>query len=253
MPARARFWLYLTLVSLGVASAPSPRTYAQQAQPEAERADPDAAAKSCFERGQTEYVAGHLAEARRNFECAYVALPSAELAWNLARVSERMGDVEEGQRYYREYLGLAQPTRQERKLVEARIAALVKLSERQASALKPSRDGQDVGKAMSHEARTFFLRGSKLYRGGHYKAAAAAFTAALQLSAAPELHYNLGVTAERMEQLEDACDHYGAYLDAWPEAPDRARVQAHVAALRGLLAAGTPGDAAQLGEAAAVR
>lgn len=232
--------------------------HAEQAQPApvspadtANPADAAAAAKQCFERGEADYVAGHLAEARRNFECAYVAWPSAELTWNLARVSERMGDVEEGLRYFREYLKIAQPPRHERKLVETRIAALLKLGERQASMLKPS---QDVGKAMSAEARTFFVRGSKLYRGGHYKAAAAAFTAALQLSAAPELHYNLGVAAERMEQLEDACDHYGAYLEAWPEAPDRARVQAHLAELKTQLAAGSPGaEGTALGEDPAQR
>ncbi|MEY4578623.1 MAG: hypothetical protein RL701_3326, partial [Pseudomonadota bacterium] len=177
---------------------------AAQPEPSAEQA---AGAKQCFQRAEADYFAGRLAEARRGFECAYVQLPSAELAWNLARVSERMGDVEEGLRYFREYLDLAQPPREERKRVEKRIAALVKLGQRQGSALKP---GRDVSRAMGHEARTFFNRGTKLYRGGHYSAAAAAFTAALQLSAAPELHYNLGVTAERMEQLEDACDHYKA-------------------------------------------
>jgi tetratricopeptide (TPR) repeat protein len=191
-------------------------------------------AQQCFERAQADYAAGRLAEARRGLHCAYAQMPaSAELVWNLARVSERMGDVDEGLRYFREYLTLAQPTEAERKRIEAKIAALIRLGERQAVALKP---GPDVSKALSNEARTFFDRGAKLYRGGHYQAAAAAFTAALQLSAAPELHYNLGVTAERLQQIEDACDHYRSYLEAWPEAPDRARVQAHISALRNQLA-----------------
>ncbi|MET0387673.1 MAG: tetratricopeptide repeat protein [Polyangiales bacterium] len=192
-------------------------------------------ARECFDRAQQDYAAGRLAEARRGFECAYAQLPSSELAWNLGRVSERMGDVEEGLRYFQEYLAMAQPPREERRRVEARIAALRKLGARQSVTLKP---GPDVGKALSREARAFFERGTKLYRAGHYKAAAAAFTAALQLSAAPELHYNLGVTAERMQQLQDACDHYRAYLEAWPEAPDRADVRAHIGALRSQITGG---------------
>jgi len=226
LPSSGAAWLCLQLIAAA--------TCALGARAQAHPPEASASARQCFERAQTDYHAGRLAEARRGFECAYVQLPSAELAWNLARVSERMGDVEEGMRYFQEYLTLAQPPQGERRRVETRIAALRKLGERQAVALKPS---SDVGKAMSREARTFFARGTKLYKSRHYEAAAAAFVAALQLSPAPELHYNLGVTAERMQRFEDACDHYSAYLEAWPEAPDRARVQAHIAQLRSQLPA----------------
>jgi tetratricopeptide (TPR) repeat protein len=225
-----RIWAAIAL-GLWVLNA-APRAMAEDDAVDSAAAE---SARQCFERGQLDYDAGRLAEARRSFLCAYAHLPSPELVWNLARVSERMGDVEGGVRYFREYLTLAQPPDAERKRVETRIAALNRLSERQSVALKP---GPDMGKALSREARMFFERGSKLYRAGHYEAAAAAFTAALQLSAAPELHYNLGVAAERLQHLDDACDHYRAYLDAWPEAPDRARVQAHIDSLRNQLAAG---------------
>jgi tetratricopeptide (TPR) repeat protein len=228
------------------------RSVAAQSGSEVSDAAALAGARQCFERAETEYAAGHLVEARRGFECAYVQLPSAELAWNLARVSERMGDVAEGLRYFREYLDLAQPSPSERRGVEKRIAALVKLSERQ-SQLARLKPGRDVNRAMSQEARTFFTRGTKLYRGRHYEAAAAAFTAALQLSAsaAPELHYNLGMTAERLQRIEDACDHYRAYLDALPEAPDRANVQAHIADLRTRLPPSPSGEPARVSDAAA--
>jgi tetratricopeptide (TPR) repeat protein len=192
----------------------------------------DESARRCFDAGQADYFAGRLVEARRGFECAYAKLPSAELAWNLARVCERMGDVEAGVRYFREYLGRANVTARERKRVEARIQALQDLAARQGAALKP---GPDAVAALSDEARKFFDRGAKLYRAGHYEAAAAAFGAALQLSDAPELHYNLAMTAERLRKPQEACDHYRAYLAAAPYAADQPEVRAKIEKLESSL------------------
>lgn len=187
-------------------------------------------AQHCFERAQVAYFEGRLAEARRDFECAYKQLPSPEMAWNLARVNERMGEVEAGVRYFREYLATAKLSAREKRRVQERIQALLELGQRQAATLKLSPEEQR--QALSEEARSFFDRGTKLYAGGHYKAAAAAFTAALQLSDAPELHYNLAVTSERLGETADALDHYRAYLAALPEASDRAEVMARLDALR---------------------
>jgi tetratricopeptide (TPR) repeat protein len=190
------------------------------------------AARRCFDAAQADYFAGRLAEARRGFECAYAKLPSAELAWNLARVCERMGDVDAGVHYFRDYLARANVNQRERKRVEARIRALEDLAARQAAALKP---GPDTAAALSDEARKFFDRGAKLYRTGHYAAAAAAFGAALQLSDAPELHYNLAMTAERLQKPQEACDHYRAYLAAAPAAADGAEVRAKIEKLEATL------------------
>jgi tetratricopeptide (TPR) repeat protein len=193
------------------------------------QAAPKTQARECFQAAQAAYLAGRLDEARRGFECAYAQLPSAELAWNLGRVAERMGDVDAGVRYFRDYLARTQVSARERRGVEARIQKLLDLQARQAAQLKP---GIDKGAALSEDARNFFQRGVKLYAGGHYAAAGAAFSAALQMSNAPELHYNLAMTSERMGNLEDACDHYRAYLSALPTAPDRNSVEAHVTELR---------------------
>lgn len=209
------------------AQSPSPATQA----PAGAEAQARPSARACFDKAQADYFAGRLAEARQGFECAYAQLPSPELLWNLARVSERMGDVDQGLRYFREYLRVAKLTPRERQGIERRIKALVALGERQqkSSTLKP---GPEQQAALGAEARTFFERGQKLYQAGHYKAAAAAFTAALQLSEAPELHYNLAVTAERLGETADACDHYRAYLEAAPDAADRDQVRARIETLR---------------------
>jgi tetratricopeptide (TPR) repeat protein len=209
------------------------RAFAQQAPPSQAPTEPvgdKARARECFDAAQTAYLAGRLDEARRGFECAYAQLPSsAELIWNLARVCERMGDVEYGVRYFREYLARAKTNPRERRGIEARIRALLDLEARQSAHPKP---GPEVNAALSGEARNFFVRGAKLYRAGHFEAAAVAFTQALQLSNAPELHYNLAVASERMGNYQDAFDHYRAYLAASPEAQDRGEVEARIAELR---------------------
>ena len=234
--ARGRFLPLLAASLLALQAAGGAQAQAVPA-PAAAKIAPTAAdepkrlpsARECFDQGQADYFAGRLSEARHGFECAYQQLPSPELLWNLARVSERMGDVESGLRYFREYLQVAKLSPKEKRGIQARINALQALGERQAAVLKLGPEGKT---ALGEEARTFFERGAKLYRAGHYKAAAAAFTAALQLSEAPELHYNLAVAAEKLGAVGDACDHYRAYLEAFPGAPDREVVAAKIDALR---------------------
>jgi tetratricopeptide (TPR) repeat protein len=189
-------------------------------------------ARECFSAAQEAYLAGRLDDARKGFECAYARLPSPELLWNLARVCERMGDVEHGVRYYRDYLTQGHVSPRERKGIEGRIRALLDLEARQSAHLNASADARA---ALSGEARTFYQRGVKLYRTGHFEAAAAAFTQALQLSDAPELHYNLAKTSQQLGSVEEAYDHYRAYLAALPDAPDRLDVETRIAELRAQL------------------
>jgi tetratricopeptide (TPR) repeat protein len=139
-----------------------------------------------------------------------------------------MGEVAPGVRYFRDYLERSTVSARERKKVEARIQSLLDLAARQL----PLKAGPSSRSDLDAEARVFFERGVKLYRASHYDAAAAAFAAALQLSEAPELHYNLAMTAERLGHEQDAADHYRAYLAALPEAADREAVETRLQQLR---------------------
>lgn len=188
-----------------------------------------ARAKQCFEAAQAAYAKGKLAEAREGFTCAYVIEPSPELAWNLARVYERMGDPSQSIRFYVLYLESDALKPSERAAIEQRLAALEALRERQRAQVKGELPSQHE---LGDEAQTFFEHGVKLYRRGRYEAALAAFTAALRVSGAPELHYNLAVTSERLQRPSDALDHFRAYLAARPDADDKADVEARVAKLR---------------------
>jgi tetratricopeptide (TPR) repeat protein len=85
------------------------------------------------------------------------------------------------------------------------------------------------------EARTFFERGVAMFRRRRYDAALTAFTAAYRFSPLPEVIYNLAVVSERTEHLQDAIDYYREYLRAMPTDPDRASIEATVAALQARL------------------
>jgi tetratricopeptide (TPR) repeat protein len=191
-----------------------------------------AKAKQCFSDAQAAYERGQLDRARDGFRCAYDIAPSPELAWNLGRVHERMGDATESVRFYELYLAASPKDAPERVDVEQRIVAQQALAERQRAQV---RDTLPSNADLSKEARTFFQRGVKLYQQRRYAAALAAFSAALRASNAPELRYNLALTSERLGQLQDALDHYRAYLAAVPNANDHAAITAHVDALRAQL------------------
>lgn len=188
-------------------------------------------AKACFQRAQEAYTVGDLATSLKGFLCAFQAAPSPELHYNLARVYERMGEVDESTRHYQAYLSLTQVTPKERRRIDKRLQSLQALRERQRPPLTPAQPSAD---ALSAEARVFYERGVKLYRVKQYAAAQAAFNAALQMSSAPELHFNLAVIAERMNHPQAAVDHYRAYLSARPDAKDRDKIEERVNMLQTL-------------------
>lgn len=203
---------------------------ASNAQPAAARSV-SAEAKACFQKAQAAYAVGDLAAALKGFLCAFQAAPSPELHYNLARVYERMGEADESTRHYQAYLAETQVTPQEKKRIDKRLQSLQELRERQRPPLTPAQPSTD---ALSAEAQVFYERGVKLYRGKQYGAAQAAFNAALQMSNAPELHFNLAVVAERMNHPQEAVDHYRAYLAARPDAKDRDKIEERVGMLQTL-------------------
>jgi tetratricopeptide (TPR) repeat protein len=181
-----------------------------------------ARARDLFTRGVAAYEAGRLDEAADLLSQADAIIPSAALAYNLGRVNERMGRVDDAVRYYRRYLRDAAPDDAERAAVEGRISALAELERRHRDAvmtLPPSTD------EMTAEAQRFFERGVAMFRRRRYDAALAAFTAAYRFAPLPEVIYNLAVASERTEHLGDAVDYYREYLRARPDDPDRANIE----------------------------
>src|SRR5687767_5280761 len=90
-----------------------------QAQPSSETV---MRARTLFEQGQAAYAAGHFDEAARKMVEAYELTRSAELAFNAARVFERMSDYDAALRYFEIYLRAATTlTPEERAALETRM------------------------------------------------------------------------------------------------------------------------------------
>lgn len=186
-------------------------------------------AQDLFHQGVAAYDAGRLDEAARLFAEADRLMPSPELAFNIARIYERMGDAPAAIRQFERYLRDSHPPDAERADVEARIAALRALETRQRDQIMTAPPSTDD---MTAEARTFFLRGVAMFRRHRYDAALAAFTAAYRFAALPEVVYNLAVASERTGHTQDAIDYYREYLRARPQDPGRATMERHIEELR---------------------
>lgn len=203
---------------------PPPRTAAAQSDAQVERA------KALFEQGQRAYAAGRFDDAAHKMKQAYALTHAPDLAFNVARVYERMAETREAIRYFRIYLKRAKDvTDAQRADIEKRIEALKEIQKRQRDQVFTAPPSTDE---LTAEARTFFLRGVAMFKGHHYEAAMQAFTAAQQFAPLPEVLYNMAVTAERLRRWQDARDYYREYLRLRPKAPDRALVEKKIKTLR---------------------
>lgn len=186
-------------------------------------------ARAHFERGQRAYAEGDLPQAREAFERADALTPGKELAFNLGRVHERLGDSARAISYYERYLKDAGPKAEDLAEVQRRLSALRQAKSQLRAMLKQPPPSSAELRA---EARRFFERGMRLFARKRYRGALAAFSAAHSLSKVPELYFNLALTSERLGAHRDAIDYYRAYLAARPSASDRDAVDAIITRLR---------------------
>ena len=86
--------------------------------------------------------------------------------------------------------------------------------------------------AASVEARRVFEGATRAYAEERYEDALAMFRRAHELTGAPELHYNIGVTLERLGRVQAAIEAYERYVAEAVDAEDRDEVQERIAGLR---------------------
>lgn len=174
---------------------------------EAQDADRERAARAHFEEAQRAYTAGDFPRAAQEFSLAYDLHPSPEVAFNVARVSERAGDLDVAIRFYELYLRTATLPEADAATARATLERLRLERERRANQIQVRATSAEI----AGEARTFFERGVRLFRRKNYRAALVAFEAAYSMARAanarvPELHYNMAVTLERLAgKTRDRC------------------------------------------------
>lgn len=82
------------------------------------------------------------------------------------------------------------------------------------------------------EARSAFEAGRTAFESGRFESALNYFRLSLEASGRPEILFNIGMALDRLNRAAEALEHYQRYLDAKPDAPNRAFVGERMAALR---------------------
>ncbi|AKF04551.1 tetratricopeptide repeat protein [Sandaracinus amylolyticus] len=99
---------------------------------------------------------------------------------------------------------------------------------------QPPRDRSDV------EAQARFESGRLAFESGRYEEALADFRRSYELSQRPLILYNIGIVLDRLRRDAEALDAFERYLEAVPDAENRADVEARIAILRTQVAAPPP-------------
>lgn len=82
------------------------------------------------------------------------------------------------------------------------------------------------------EARIAFEAGRDAFDAGRYPLALESFERAYELTEHPDILYNIAHTAERLRRDERALSAFEGYLEANPDSPERAAIEARMVILR---------------------
>jgi len=165
-------------------------------------------AKVLFLQGQDAYQKGELKQALDSFLAAETLVPSAELAYNIGHLYERLGEPEKAAVFLRLYLSRSRRPPADGEQVQERIAGLRK----QARAVQETLAGPPP--QLGEQALDLFERGRRLFEQKRYRQALAALLAARKLSPAAEIVYNLALTSEKLGRPDEAAGYYRAYTRA---------------------------------------
>jgi tetratricopeptide (TPR) repeat protein len=97
---------------------------------------------------------------------------------------------------------------------------------------QPQVDEAARSEAEDAAAREQFVLGRAAYRGAHYDAALAHFRRAYELSGRSALLYNVGISADRLGNDEEAIEAFEKYLEETPDPSREQEVQERLAFLR---------------------
>ena len=86
-------------------------------------------------------------------------------------------------------------------------------------------------------AKEAFAAGTSAYADGEFAQALASFRRAYELTASPDLLYNIATVSDRMRRDVEALAAYEGYLEARPKSADREHVESRIAVLRAAIEA----------------
>lgn len=187
-----------------------------------------ARAAELFQQGAAAYQRNDFQTAVRAFEQAYQLAPSSAMAFNVARVHGRLGNVEEAVRYYNLVLRDTQDPA-ERADIERRIAEMQAYAARRREGISQSLPSDS---ATAAEARTWFSRGVAFYRRRQYRQAQMAFEQAYVYTQAPDLLFNMAHTYEALHNCDRAIELYQEYLNSRRDTAEATEIEAHIRQLR---------------------
>lgn len=130
------------------------------------------------------------------------------------------------------------------------ISLLVLLAQPSRGAAQSATEVQAPGDGdRDAEARALFEAGEVAFREGRYENALEYLERSYELSQRPALLYNIGTTYDRLRRDEQALSAFERYLEARPDAQNRAEVERRIAVLREAIARGAQSPPAETGPA----
>lgn len=185
-------------------------------------------ARRLFAEGSAAYSRRDFSSAARAYRQLYDEYPSVEMAFNLARIYERMGETADAIRFY-EIVLRGNPPADERAAIERSIAGIRAYEQRRTAGIAqaPATSAQ-----LNQEGVTWFQRGVRFFQANRYPQALQAFEEAARFLQTPELFYNLGMVHERMHNYSRAIEFLTQFADQSRGSAEEAMIRQHIEELQ---------------------
>ncbi len=182
-----------------------------------------------FTEATDAYGRNDFTAAARLFRAMYDRRPEADIAYNLARVYERIGDVSEAVTFFNRVLAAQPPPPDaQRQDIAQRIAALRAYEQRRSAGIaQPPATANEL----NQEGVTWFERGIRFFGRGQYPQALQAFEEAARFLQTPELIYNLATTYERLRNFPRAIEYYRQFAESRRGTAEEDFVRRHIGEL----------------------